>query len=148
MKHLARLTAVLVLASLALTSPAMASINLNSSRSNIYRVAHSTTLMTAAQAAAILADVRARDLDLGLVTSTFEVGSITGKLEADVLGLQLFGWSPVSPSGQLLSYGHIRMNHDIVVSGALYFADRRMKAADNCFRGFPALWNIIAFYLF
>src|SRR3954464_7753350 len=36
----------------------------------------------------------------------------------------------------------------IVVSSALYFADRRMKAADNCFRGFPALWNAVAFYLF
>jgi phosphatidylcholine synthase len=36
----------------------------------------------------------------------------------------------------------------IVVSSALYFADRRMKAADNCFRGFPALWNVVAFYLF
>lgn len=40
------------------------------------------------------ADVRARDLDLGLVTQTFEVGSITGKLEADVIGLQLFAWTP------------------------------------------------------
>jgi hypothetical protein len=40
------------------------------------------------------ADVRARDLDLGQVTQTFEVGSITGKLEADVLGLELFAWSP------------------------------------------------------
>jgi hypothetical protein len=57
MKHLARLTAVLALASLALTSPARASINLNSSRSNIYRVTHSTTLMTSAQASAILADL-------------------------------------------------------------------------------------------
>jgi phosphatidylcholine synthase len=36
----------------------------------------------------------------------------------------------------------------VVVSGALYFADRRMKAADNHFRGFPALWNAAAFYLF
>ncbi|WOH69627.1 CDP-alcohol phosphatidyltransferase family protein [Bradyrhizobium sp. BWA-3-5] len=36
----------------------------------------------------------------------------------------------------------------IVVSGALYFADRRMKASDNHFRGFPALWNAAAFYLF
>lgn len=40
------------------------------------------------------ADVRARDLDLGLVTQTFEVGSITGKLDADVLGLELFAWTP------------------------------------------------------
>src|SRR3954464_4206918 len=35
----------------------------------------------------------------------------------------------------------------IVVSGALYFADRDMKTADNYFRGFPALWNAAAFYL-
>ena len=36
----------------------------------------------------------------------------------------------------------------IMVSGALYFADRRMKSSDNHFRGFPALWNAAAFYLF
>jgi phosphatidylcholine synthase len=36
----------------------------------------------------------------------------------------------------------------IVVTGALYFADRRMKTADNYFRGFPTLWNVAAFYLF
>jgi phosphatidylcholine synthase len=35
----------------------------------------------------------------------------------------------------------------IVASGALYFADRAMKTPDNYFRGFPALWNIAAFYL-
>ena len=36
----------------------------------------------------------------------------------------------------------------IAVSGALYFADRRMKSDDNHFRGFPGLWNVAAFYLF
>jgi phosphatidylcholine synthase len=36
----------------------------------------------------------------------------------------------------------------IVVTGALYFADREMKTPDNYFRGFPALWNAAAFYLF
>ena len=36
----------------------------------------------------------------------------------------------------------------IVVSGALYFADLRMKTDDNHFRGFPTLWNAAAFYLF
>ena len=36
----------------------------------------------------------------------------------------------------------------VTVSGALYFADRRMKTADSYFRGFPALWNVAAFYLF
>ncbi len=34
------------------------------------------------------------------------------------------------------------------MTGALYFADRRMKTADSYFRGFPALWNVVAFYLF
>ncbi len=36
----------------------------------------------------------------------------------------------------------------VAVTGALYFADRRMKASDSYFRGFPALWNVVAFYLF
>jgi phosphatidylcholine synthase len=36
----------------------------------------------------------------------------------------------------------------IVMTGALYFADRRMKTTDNYFRGFPGVWNVPAFYLF
>jgi phosphatidylcholine synthase len=36
----------------------------------------------------------------------------------------------------------------IVTTGAIYFADREMKFMDNYFRGFPALWNVVAFYLF
>jgi phosphatidylcholine synthase len=36
----------------------------------------------------------------------------------------------------------------IVMTGAIYFADRHMKTADNYFRGFPTLWNVVAFYLF
>jgi phosphatidylcholine synthase len=36
----------------------------------------------------------------------------------------------------------------IVMTGAIYFADRSMKTADNYFRGFPTLWNVVAFYLF
>src|SRR5499427_3774252 len=36
----------------------------------------------------------------------------------------------------------------IVTTGVLYFADRRMKTADNYFQGFPAVWNAVAFYLF
>ena len=36
----------------------------------------------------------------------------------------------------------------IVVTGSLYFADRRMKTSEHYFRGFPALWNVAAFYLF
>jgi predicted MPP superfamily phosphohydrolase len=33
--------------------------------------------------------------------------------------VRLLGWSPVAPSGQLLAYGHIRMNCDVIVSGGL-----------------------------
>jgi phosphatidylcholine synthase len=36
----------------------------------------------------------------------------------------------------------------VVVTGTLYFADRRMKTADHYFRGFPAIWNVAVFYLF
>jgi phosphatidylcholine synthase len=36
----------------------------------------------------------------------------------------------------------------IIISGALYFADRQMKTADYYFRGFPAVWNVPLFYFF
>ena len=36
----------------------------------------------------------------------------------------------------------------VVISGAIYFADRQMKTEDNYFRGFPVLWNAAAFYLY
>ena len=59
------------------------------------------------------ADVRARDLDLGLVTQTFEVGSITGKLEADVLGLELFAWSPQAFDARLATPKGDKSRHRI-----------------------------------
>ena len=54
----------------------------------------------------------------------------------------------ITASGMLLPLAAPMLGIGIVVSSALYFADRRMKAADNHFRGFPALWNVAAFYLF
>jgi phosphatidylcholine synthase len=36
----------------------------------------------------------------------------------------------------------------IVITGALYFADCEMKTGDNYFRGFPAVWNVAAFYIY
>ncbi|MFB9267461.1 phosphatidylcholine synthase [Bradyrhizobium erythrophlei] len=54
----------------------------------------------------------------------------------------------ITASGLLLPLAAPILGIGIVVSSALYFADRRMKAADNHFRGFPALWNAAAFYLF
>lgn len=35
----------------------------------------------------------------------------------------------------------------IVASAAIYFADTRMKTEDNWFAGFPAVWNLVIFYL-
>jgi phosphatidylcholine synthase len=53
----------------------------------------------------------------------------------------------VAHSGLMPAVAAIPAGIVIVMSGALYFADRQMKMADNCFRGFPALWNVAAFYL-
>src|SRR3981189_2345052 len=54
----------------------------------------------------------------------------------------------ITASGLLLPLAAPLLGAGIVVSSALYFADRRMKTEDNHFRGFPALWNAAAFYLF
>jgi phosphatidylcholine synthase len=51
--------------------------------------------------------------------------------------------SGLLPQGMAIAAGGV-----VVVSGALYFADRAMKMPDNYFRGFPALWNLVAFYLY
>jgi hypothetical protein len=59
------------------------------------------------------ADVRARDLDLELVTRTFEVGTITGKLEADVLGLELFAWTPQAFDARLATPKGDKSRHRI-----------------------------------
>lgn len=54
----------------------------------------------------------------------------------------------ITASGLLLPVAAPLLGAAIVISGALYFSDRRMKTDDNHFRGFPALWNAAAFYLF
>jgi len=35
----------------------------------------------------------------------------------------------------------------LCVTAAIYFADTRMKTDDAWFRGFPAVWNVVVFYL-
>ena len=54
----------------------------------------------------------------------------------------------ITASGMLLPIAAPLLGIGVVISGALYFADRRMKRDDNHFRGFPGLWNAAAFYLF
>jgi len=54
----------------------------------------------------------------------------------------------ISASGLLPQVLAIPAGIVVVISGALYFADREMKTKDNYFRGFPAVWNLAAFYLY
>src|SRR4030081_1788937 len=77
------------------------------------------------------------------------------KLSGDVLDLVVdfvtYVFVPayaITASGLLLPLAAPLLGFGIVVSGALYFADRRMKAADNHFRGVSAVWDAAAFYLF
>src|SRR5207237_3918570 len=51
----------------------------------------------------------------------------------------------ITASGMLLPLAAPVLGIGIMVSGALYFADRRMKASDNHFRRFTAIWNVGAF---
>jgi phosphatidylcholine synthase len=53
----------------------------------------------------------------------------------------------IAASGLLSGPWAIAAGAAIVITGALYFADTRMKSDDNHFIGFPAVWNLIAFYL-
>lgn len=54
----------------------------------------------------------------------------------------------LAASGMLPHQLAIPLSIAIVVSAAIYCADRQMKLPDNSFRGFPILWNAIAFHLF
>jgi phosphatidylcholine synthase len=54
----------------------------------------------------------------------------------------------IAASGYLPDVLAIPAGIVVVITGALYFADRDMKTGDNYFRGFPAVWNLAAFYLY
>ncbi|HEY7999857.1 MAG TPA: CDP-alcohol phosphatidyltransferase family protein [Pseudolabrys sp.] len=54
----------------------------------------------------------------------------------------------IAASGQLPDALAIPAGVVVVIAGAIYFADRKMKTPDNYFRGFPAVWNLAAFYLY
>ena len=54
----------------------------------------------------------------------------------------------IAASGLLPQVLAIPAGTVVVITGALYFADRDMKTDDNYFRGFPAVWNLAAFYLY
>jgi hypothetical protein len=59
------------------------------------------------------ADLRGRNLDLEEVTRTFAVGSITGRIDVDVLALELFAWSPVAFDARIETTKGDRSRHRI-----------------------------------
>jgi phosphatidylcholine synthase len=69
-------------------------------------------------------------------------------LVVDILNYVFVPAYAITASGLLPHAVAIPLGVAIVVTGSLYFADRLMKTSDYYFRGFPALWNVAAFYLF
>jgi len=48
-------------------------------------------------------DISMRQLDLGAMTSVFDIGSITGRMDGSVENLRLVNWNPVAFKAQLLA---------------------------------------------
>jgi phosphatidylcholine synthase len=69
-------------------------------------------------------------------------------LVVDILTYVFVPGYALAASGLLPGTAAVPLGIVVVVTGSLYFADRLMKTSDYYFRGFPALWNIAAFYLF
>jgi phosphatidylcholine synthase len=69
-------------------------------------------------------------------------------LVVDILNYVFVPAYALAASGLLPEHFAIALGVLIVITGSLYFADRLMKTSDYYFRGFPALWNVAAFYLF
>src|SRR6201992_667344 len=91
----------------------------------------------------------------GPIARKLDVGRLQPNWSGDVLDLVVdfvtYVFVPayaITAGGLLLPLAAPLLGVGIVVSSALYFADRRMKSPGNHFRGFPALWNAVAFYLF
>lgn len=91
----------------------------------------------------------------GTLARKYHVAEILPRWSGDALDLVVdfttYVFVPafaLATSGVLPNSVAIPLAIAIVVTSALYFADEQMKTADNYFRGFPALWNAVAFHLF
>ena len=91
----------------------------------------------------------------GPLARAFNVAAVLPRWSGDTLDLIVdfttYVFVPayaVAASGLLPEALALAAGVVICISGALYFADRNMKTADNYFRGFPAVWNLAAFYLY
>lgn len=91
----------------------------------------------------------------GTLARRFRVAEILPRWSGDALDLVVdfttYVFVPavaLAISGLLPQIAAVPLAVAIVVTSALYFADEQMKTAENYFRGFPALWNAVAFHLF
>jgi phosphatidylcholine synthase len=91
----------------------------------------------------------------GPMARAFDVANVLPRWSGDTLDLVVdfttYVFVPafaIAASGLLPQGLAIPAGIVVVISGALYFADREMKTKDNYFRGFPAVWNVAAFYLY
>jgi len=91
----------------------------------------------------------------GPLARSFDVQKLLPRWSGDTLDLVVdfttYVFVPayaISASGLLPQWLAIPAGIVVVISGALYFSDREMKTKDNYFHGFPAVWNLTAFYLY
>ncbi len=91
----------------------------------------------------------------GPLARAFKVAEILPRWSGDTLDLIVdfvtYVFVPayaIAASGLLPQVLAIPAGIVVVITGALYFADRQMKTPDNYFHGFPAVWNLAAFYLY
>ncbi len=90
------------------------------------------TLARAARVTEVAATINGVILDLVVDFLSYVLVPVVAIWRSDLLSTPLAFWIGLA----------------VIVASALYFADTRMKTADNWFRGFPALWNVLALYLF
>jgi phosphatidylcholine synthase len=91
----------------------------------------------------------------GPLAREFKVGDVLPRWSGETLDLVVdfstYVFVPafaISASGLMPEFFAIPAGVIVVITGAIYFADRNMKTEDNYFRGFPAVWNLAAFYLY
>jgi len=91
----------------------------------------------------------------GTLARRLRVGEVLPRWSGEVLDLVVdvmnYVFVPayaLTASGLLPQPLAVPLGLVVVVTGALYFADRQMKTTDYYFRGFPAVWNVAVFYLF
>jgi phosphatidylcholine synthase len=90
------------------------------------------TLARAARVQVTAASIDGAVLDLVIDFLTYVLVPVVALWRSDLMPTQVSFW-----------IGLI-----VTITSALYFADTRMKTDDLWFRGFPATWNIVVFYLF